>query len=123
MEWLRLLLLLSAIANHSWGSEAAGSWWEVSQLTRKRVDSALVPEFFGWLRGVRRRRIHENLELAFEEDETSRLACDRVHMAGGQDPGWWLLFAGGGTKGPWWSWAYPDLEKIYLYLYTYLYDT
>ncbi|XP_070668524.1 IAA-amino acid hydrolase ILR1-like 4 [Malus domestica] len=77
MEWLRLLLLLSAIANHSWGSEAAGSWWEVSQLTRKRVDSALVPEFFGWLRGVRRRRIHENLELAFEEDETSRLARDR----------------------------------------------
>ncbi|CAN6719611.1 unnamed protein product [Malus baccata var. baccata] len=91
MEWLRLLLLLSAIANHSWGSEAAGSWWEVSQLTRKRVDSALVPEFFGWLRGVRRRKIHENLELAFEEDETSRLARDRVHMAGGQDPGFLLI--------------------------------
>ncbi|CAN6577345.1 unnamed protein product [Malus baccata var. baccata] len=74
MEWLRLLILLFTFTNHvsSWGSVAAGSRWEVSQLTRELMDSAREPEFFDWLKRVRR-TIHENPELAFEEEETSRL--------------------------------------------------
>lgn len=74
MEWLRLLILLFTFANHvsSWGSVAAGSRWEVSQLTRELMESAREPEFFDWLKRVRR-TIHKNPELAFEEEETSRL--------------------------------------------------
>ncbi|ONH95981.1 hypothetical protein PRUPE_7G099800 [Prunus persica] len=85
MEWLRLLLLLSALAitNHvscSWGLEAGPSW-ELSQLNRGLLDSARQPEFFDWLKRVRR-RIHENPELAFEEHETSQLIRSELDSLG-----------------------------------------
>lgn len=85
MEWLRLLLLLSALAitNHvsySWGLEAGPSW-ELSQLNRGLLNSARQPEFFDWLKRVRR-RIHENPELAFEEHETSQLIRSELDSLG-----------------------------------------
>ncbi|XP_021803553.1 IAA-amino acid hydrolase ILR1-like, partial [Prunus avium] len=85
MEWLRVVLLLStlAITNHvscSWGLEAGPSW-ELSQLNRGLLDSARQPEFFDWLKRVRR-RIHENPELAFEEHETSQLIRSELDSLG-----------------------------------------
>ncbi|CAL2272955.1 unnamed protein product [Prunus armeniaca] len=86
MEWLRLLLLLLtslAITNHvscSWDLEAGPSL-ELSQLSRELLDSARQPEFFDWLKGVRR-RIHENPELAFEEHETSQLIRSELDSLG-----------------------------------------
>lgn len=45
---------------------------EVSSLTQELLDSARQPEFKDWLKRIRR-KIHEYPELAFEEQETSRL--------------------------------------------------
>lgn len=50
-------------------------------LTRSLLESAREPEFFDWLKGVRR-RIHENPELAFEEFETSQLIRSELDSMG-----------------------------------------
>ncbi|KAM5559400.1 hypothetical protein ABKV19_020847 [Rosa sericea] len=84
MEWLRIVfLLLPTLAVHvSWGLEStAGSRPELSQLSRQLLDSAREPEFFDWLRKVRR-KIHENPELAFEEEETSRFIRSELDSLG-----------------------------------------
>ncbi|EXC04466.1 hypothetical protein L484_019064 [Morus notabilis] len=48
---------------------------------RELLDSASQPEFSAWLRRVRR-KIHENLELAFEEFEMSQLVTSELDSLG-----------------------------------------
>lgn len=78
-----VLLLLSTLAIHvSWGLEStADSRPELSQLSRELLDLARQPEFFDWLRKVRR-KIHENPELAFEEEDTSRFIRSELDSLG-----------------------------------------
>lgn len=50
-------------------------------LGRSLLESAKEPEFFEWLKGVRR-RIHQYPELGFEEIKTSQLIRDELHSLG-----------------------------------------
>lgn len=61
------LLLLSVSAYTSWASET-----ELRLLTQQLLSSAKEPEFFEWMKGIRR-RIHQYPELGFEEHKTSEL--------------------------------------------------
>lgn len=84
MERLRIvLLLLSTLAIHvSCGLQCSNdSRAELSQLSQELLGSARQPEFFDWLRKVRR-KIHENPELAFEEEETSRFIRSELDSLG-----------------------------------------
>ncbi|KAJ6316463.1 hypothetical protein OIU78_019699 [Salix suchowensis] len=54
---------------------------KLSNLTRVLLESAREPEFFGWLKRIRR-RIHEYPELAFEEDNTSQLIKSELDSLG-----------------------------------------
>ncbi|KAJ4705333.1 putative IAA-amino acid hydrolase ILR1 [Melia azedarach] len=54
---------------------------QLSLFTRELLDSAREPEFFEWLKRIRR-RIHENPELAFEEYETSQLVRSELESLG-----------------------------------------
>ncbi|KAK6244471.1 hypothetical protein QUC31_010880 [Theobroma cacao] len=81
MGWFCLLTIISALACPSTGDKAAHSRLNLSSLTRELLDSAKEPEFFDWLRRVRR-RIHEYPELAFEEHETSELIGSELDSLG-----------------------------------------
>ncbi|KAL6133686.1 hypothetical protein ACLB2K_065920 [Fragaria x ananassa] len=76
MEWLHIVVL------SSWDLEGTTGWRpELSKLSQELLDSARDPEFFDWLRKVRR-KIHENPELAFEEEETSRFIRSELDLLG-----------------------------------------
>lgn len=53
----------------------------VSRLTRDLLDSARDPEFFDWLKRVRR-SLHEYPELGFEEHRTSQLIRNELDSLG-----------------------------------------
>ncbi|KAJ9181337.1 hypothetical protein P3X46_009475 [Hevea brasiliensis] len=54
---------------------------KLSSLTRELLDSAREPEFFDWLKRVRR-KIHEYPELAFEEYNTSEIIRSELQSLG-----------------------------------------
>lgn len=61
------------------GSYDSGSGLE--SLARGMLDSAKDPEFFEWMRGIRR-KIHENPETGFQEFKTSQLVRDELDSLG-----------------------------------------
>ena len=83
MGWVHLFLLVSALTYElTWSSETRTES-ELRLLTRELLESARQPEFLDWLRRVRR-TIHQNPELAFEEEETSQLIRSELDLLGVQ---------------------------------------
>ncbi|KAL3716017.1 hypothetical protein ACJRO7_007737 [Eucalyptus globulus] len=77
------LLLLSLSLFHVRGKCAAElkSEPQLRSLTQDLLESAKDPEFFQWMRDVRR-RIHEYREFGFEEHRTTQLIRDEINSLG-----------------------------------------
>ncbi|XP_010463717.1 PREDICTED: IAA-amino acid hydrolase ILR1 [Camelina sativa] len=68
------ILLLSSARSYDYGSG-------LESLARGMLESAKDPEFFEWMRGIRR-TIHENPETGFQEFKTSQLVRDELDSLG-----------------------------------------
>lgn len=79
MAWLCLFMILSTCQT-TWALDTR-SESKLSHLTRELLESAREPEFFEWLKRIRR-RIHEDPELAFEEYNTSQLIRSELDSLG-----------------------------------------
>lgn len=75
------LLVLTSFPYNSWSVEETLLRSETELLAHELFESAKQPEFFNWLKRVRR-RIHEYPELAFEEYKTSQLIRDELDLMG-----------------------------------------
>ncbi|KAF5945067.1 hypothetical protein HYC85_015295 [Camellia sinensis] len=72
-SFLSIILIINFLLiafSHQQSSSSRAS--EIGPLARELLESARKPEFFDWVRGVRR-RIHQYPELGFEEHKTSQL--------------------------------------------------
>lgn len=72
-SFLNIILVINfllIVFSHQQSSSSCAS--EIGPLARELLESARKPEFFDWVRGVRR-RIHQYPELGFEEHKTSQL--------------------------------------------------
>lgn len=79
-RFLLLLLSISTLWGQPWAlEEPHGS--ELWSLSRELLKSAREPEFFDWMRGVRR-RIHQYPELGFQEQRTSQLVRSELDSLG-----------------------------------------
>ncbi|XP_022746654.1 IAA-amino acid hydrolase ILR1-like 3 [Durio zibethinus] len=83
MAWICLftIISISTLAYSSKGDTEYHSRLDLDSLTRDLLDSAKEPEFFDWLKRVRR-RLHQYPELAFEEHETSQLIRSELDSLG-----------------------------------------
>ncbi|XP_059668674.1 IAA-amino acid hydrolase ILR1-like 3 [Cornus florida] len=79
-EWLCFLMILLLLYGNS-RAVGALSASETELLTRDLLESAREPEFFSWLKRVRR-KIHEYPELGFEEHRTSQLIRSELDSLG-----------------------------------------
>ncbi|CAN6586786.1 unnamed protein product [Malus baccata var. baccata] len=77
------LLLSSAAAATLFDQHscATGDGPELESLTRELLASAMEPEFFEWMRGLKR-RIHQYPELGFQEHRTSELVRTELDSLG-----------------------------------------
>nr|GLL36441.1 IAA-amino acid hydrolase ILR1-like 3 [Ipomoea trifida] len=78
--WFALIVAISSPLHCSCLQTRLGSE-TVSQLSRDLLDSARSPEFFDWLKRVRR-SLHEYPELGFEEHRTSQLIRNELDSLG-----------------------------------------
>lgn len=98
--------MLSTLSYHQTRASETGLGSETELLTRELLESAREPDFFDWMRWVRR-RIHQYPELAFEEHKTSRLIRSELDSLGigytwpFAETG--LLASIGSGKQPWFS--------------------
>ncbi|KAK4736372.1 hypothetical protein R3W88_000069 [Solanum pinnatisectum] len=76
-----ILLVLTSFSYNSWAVKETLLRSETKLLTKELLESAKQPEFFDWLKRVRR-RIHEYPELAFEEYKTSQFIRDELDLLG-----------------------------------------
>lgn len=87
MARLCVLIIVSTIFTFhaTWATakeEIRGAGSErLSSLTRELLGSARKPDFFEWMKGIRR-RIHENPELAFEEYGACQLVRSELDSLG-----------------------------------------
>ncbi|XVE96345.1 hypothetical protein REPUB_Repub02eG0213600 [Reevesia pubescens] len=73
-------LLLSTFLWQSWALETT-SGIKLEPLTQELLESAKKPDFFEWMRWVRR-KIHEHPEVGFEEHKTSELIRTELDSLG-----------------------------------------
>ncbi|KAI3884529.1 hypothetical protein MKW92_007730 [Papaver armeniacum] len=80
LHCLWLLLLLSTL-QQSWAVQTEPNSSEIKILTRTLLEKAKEPEFFNWMKTIRR-KIHQYPELAFQEHKTSQLIRSELDSLG-----------------------------------------
>ncbi|GAB2300738.1 IAA-amino acid hydrolase ilr1 [Dionaea muscipula] len=81
MPWCTVFFVLAILGKGTWAMEQHFSGSDLELLSRELLESAREPQFFEWLKRVRR-TIHQNPELGFEEHKTSQLIRSELDSLG-----------------------------------------
>ncbi|RZC57289.1 hypothetical protein C5167_004605 [Papaver somniferum] len=79
--WLLLLSTPQRLLQQSWAVHAEPNLSEIKFMTRTLLEKAKEPEFFSWMKTIRR-KIHQYPELAFQEHKTSQLIRSELDSLG-----------------------------------------